>query len=226
MDGRGTLLRAFCDTLGLRAEVVAYPSDRVLDYEALEALVRARLVHDEPTLLVAESFSGPLAIRIAASPPPCLRGLVLVGTFAAPPAPRILRLGIGPGMFVFPIPRAIVRALMVDAGAPRAAVDEVRDVVGEVNPFVLAHRMREVLSVDATDALRRVQLPVLCIEAARDRLLVRRRTLDRARPGLRWETVVGPHLLLAARPTECARIVERFAREVVRDSSRRSASCG
>lgn len=69
-----------------RVEVVAYPADRVLD-DQLQAFVADRLPGDAPFLLVGESFSGPFAIRIAASRPPGLSGLVLCASFAVSPRP-------------------------------------------------------------------------------------------------------------------------------------------
>lgn len=87
LDGTSALLAEFCESLsalGVAARAVAYPPDRPLGYEQLEALVRAQLPC-EPHVLLGESFSGPLAIRIAAAPPPGLLGLVLSTTFARAP---------------------------------------------------------------------------------------------------------------------------------------------
>ena len=78
MDGTGELLSDFVAAMApaFETEVVAYPRDRILGYEALLELVRPRLPVDEPYLLIGESFSGPIAIRLAASKPPRLAGLV------------------------------------------------------------------------------------------------------------------------------------------------------
>ena len=84
LDGTTVLLAPFLAALqgrGVPASAVGYPGDRPLDYDALEPLVRAQLPRT-PFVLLGESFSGPLAIRIAADPPPGLRGLVLSTTFA------------------------------------------------------------------------------------------------------------------------------------------------
>jgi len=86
LDGTGTLhddfVRALGDTFE-RVEIVAYPPQAPLDYVTLEALVRARLPADRPFVLLGESFSGPIALAIAAHPPsPRLIGVVLTTTFA------------------------------------------------------------------------------------------------------------------------------------------------
>jgi hypothetical protein len=60
LDGTSALLAEFCESLsalGVAARAVAYPPDRPLGYEQLEALVRAQLPC-EPHVLLGESFSG------------------------------------------------------------------------------------------------------------------------------------------------------------------------
>jgi hypothetical protein len=72
LDGTGKLLAEYL---------------KVLDHE-LEPLVRAALPARCRYVLLGESFSEPLAIRIAAHPPPGLVGLALCVTFASNPYPR------------------------------------------------------------------------------------------------------------------------------------------
>ena len=68
LDGTGRLLADFAASFGPAVKVIVatYPPDRVLDYAGLEPIARAFLPQDRPFFLLAESFSGPLGIRIAA----------------------------------------------------------------------------------------------------------------------------------------------------------------
>ena len=81
MDGGAELSATFRDAIPFETEGVAYPPEELLGYDALEALLRSRLEGVGEHVLVAESFSGPVAVRLAADPPPSLRGLVLVASF-------------------------------------------------------------------------------------------------------------------------------------------------
>ena len=188
-----------------------YPPDQRLTYAELEAQVRGELASvAQPTVLVAESFSGPIAISIASDPPDSLIGLVLVATFATPPRSPWLRLLVGRHLFWLPPPSAIVRGFLLDA---RASDEDVREVVAAVRltaPRVLAHRARCTLSADVGEMLQRIEIPILCIEASRDRLLVEPRALSRHRPDLRWHTVDAPHLVLKSNPREAAAAVAGF----------------
>jgi pimeloyl-ACP methyl ester carboxylesterase len=89
MDGAAAPRTDFAAALGpgVETRVVAYPPDPTLGYAELEALVRASLPTDRPYVLLGESFSGPIAISIAASRPPDLVGLILCVTFASNPLP-------------------------------------------------------------------------------------------------------------------------------------------
>ena len=79
LDGTGKLFSEILKALEGRVAtlIVDYPKDVSLGYDELEVLkVRcAALPDDRPFVLLGESFSGPLAIRIAAHPPPGLCGL-------------------------------------------------------------------------------------------------------------------------------------------------------
>jgi len=89
MDGSGTLFADFVSTLGSSLEiiVVSYPKEIALGYDGLEEIVRAQLPLGKPFFLLGESFSGPIAISLAAEKPDGLLGLILSCTFAKNPHP-------------------------------------------------------------------------------------------------------------------------------------------
>ncbi len=92
LDGTGTLHTSFVAAARpafQQVTVLTYPADIPLSYKALEDRVRESLPTDAPLLLLGESFSGPIAIRIAAHPPPNLVGVVLSTTFACSPLPGL-----------------------------------------------------------------------------------------------------------------------------------------
>src|SRR5436309_344825 len=91
MHGTGELFAEFTAALGSEHEAIAvsYPQDRPLDYAQLESIVRSRLPADRPFVILGESFSGPIAISIAASAPRGLRGIILCVSFAKNPLPRL-----------------------------------------------------------------------------------------------------------------------------------------
>ncbi|HJL15899.1 MAG TPA: hypothetical protein RMH99_09595 [Sandaracinaceae bacterium LLY-WYZ-13_1] len=209
MDGTDRLLGPFRSALQTPSEVVVYPPDEVLGYAALEARVRERL--RAPAVVVAESFSGPLAIRLARSPAR-VAGLVLVATFAAPPAPAWLGRLVRPTLFRRSPPRAVLRRLFFERTTPDARVDALREAIASVQPRVLSARVRATLAVDVRDALAQLACPVLDLEGARDRLV--RRPLAPLPAGAERHVLDAPHLVLQSRAEAAARLVDDFVRRL------------
>jgi len=91
MDGTGTLSAEFVTALQPEVEalVVSYPNDPALGYTELERIARSWLPATRPFLILGESFSGPIAVSIAATQPPGLVGVVLCGSFVRNPSPSL-----------------------------------------------------------------------------------------------------------------------------------------
>ena len=89
MDGTGALFERLVECLGDRlvTTVVRYPGDQFLDYDQLAALVSRSLPEDRPFVILGESFSGPVAIKLAASRPDGLKGFILGASFVRNPWP-------------------------------------------------------------------------------------------------------------------------------------------
>ncbi len=216
MDGTGKLLAGFTrePPPHLAPRVVSYPPDQVLNYEALERIVERSLPVDAPFAIVAESFSGPLALRVASRSPAGLVAVVLVASFVR--APRRLfsaaRCLIRPGLFRLAPPPFMVRRVLLGADASDASVREFQEVLGTVSPAVLASRLREIARVDVTEELRRCPARLLYVAGRRDRLVPGRvgRDLQRLRPDLALETVDAPHLVLQRAGPSVARLIEDF----------------
>lgn len=217
LDGTGKLFAEFIRAVGaqVHVQVVIYPRDEPLGYGELEALVRAALPTDRRYCLLGESFSGPLAIRIAADPPRGLAGVILCGTFARNPFPwlRWAR----PILVRLPVksmPRGLRALLMWGSASPHRTPPRAERALAGVASVVIRRRIGEILAVDESQSLARVDLPMLVLSAARDRIVPRaatRHLLDSAR-GAQTREIDGPHLLLQSRPRECAVPVLQFLR--------------
>jgi len=223
MEGTGRLFGPLLRILPqeLRADVVAYPVDRFIDYAGLTDHVRALLPRESPFVLVAESFSGPIALRLASAPPHGLKGIVLVCTFAASPDPwahRWLRWLAGAWIFRMPPPVCLVRAFLLGREAPDDLVRETVAVLRSVRPEVLASRLRMVLEIGPADRSGPGTVPVLYLQGRGDRLLGRRglRTVLALKPDTAVVEIDGPHLLLQTRPEEALRRIGPFLKQIGR----------
>lgn len=215
LDGTNKRYTEFISSLGTatRVEVIAYPCDELLGYDQLEALVRAALPSGQRYFLLGESFSGPLAIRIAANPPDGLAGVILCGTFAKNPLPWLR--WVRPLAVRAPIkslPRWLRALLLWGSAQPRRAPAHADRAMAGVAAAVVRHRLGEVFDVDETSRLGCIDLPMLILSARGDLIVPRAATqwmLQSARDAQLAE-IDGPHLLLQSRPADCAAAVLQF----------------
>jgi pimeloyl-ACP methyl ester carboxylesterase len=220
MDGTGQLYSRLMKALpkAWRMTVLAYPTDAIEGYG--ELLQRVQLqVPEHPFVLVAESYSVPLAIRLAATHPEHLKGVVLCAGFASSPVVGWKRLAarlIDPVLFRLPLSGWVLQRFLIGEGADRALMDGVRSAISSVLPSVLEARLREILDCDVLADLPQVDVPLLNLQASRDRL-VRDESLTamrRNRDDLIVQKIDGPHLLFQREPEQSANAIERFIRNL------------
>ncbi len=144
LDGTGRLYQRLIDALApeARVQAIGYPSERFLGYGELADLVIAR-APVEPYAIVAESFSGPVAVRVGARRPAGLRGIILSTSFIVPPVPGWLRAAPLELLFRLGIPGWLLRGLLLGSGSSGDVVAEAAAVVASVPPSLLAARVRE-----------------------------------------------------------------------------------
>lgn len=219
MDGTGVLFAPLLGELDPRISpwVVPYPADEPLSYDELLPLVRRAVPSEEPFFLLAESFSGPLAIRFAAEGPGNLRGLILVSTFIRNPVPWLpswTRHFAIPPFFRFARRFILVKALL--SGYGNRDMTALLDAAhSQVTPEVMAKRAKEILGVKVKRELKMVKSPVYYLGGENDRVVPKKnmREIVATHPDVRTRIIRGPHLVLQVNPRgaaiEIARILLR-----------------
>jgi pimeloyl-[acyl-carrier protein] methyl ester esterase len=216
-DGTGRLFRSFVRALppAIQPSVVAYPADIEYRYDELVDFAEHSLPADRPFAMVAESFSGPVAIRLAARRPHGLKSLVLVNTFIRPSfrwIPAGAKGIIGSYLFRVAPPVWLMRHFGLGSDASEESISEVRAALREVKPRVLARRAREALSADFESDFMGVAAPMLYLKGTKDRLLTPRvaGALQKLRPDLEVASLDAPHFALQRRPAEAAAVISPF----------------
>jgi len=216
LEGTGRLFARFlaAATGALDLRVVRYPPLRALGYQALLEFVRDQLPRRGRWALLAESFSGPLGLRLAAEAPPGLAAVALAASFHRRPARRWLTAfrTAAPLFFNVPFPAPLVRALLAGADAPSELVTEVRAAVAAVPGRVMVARAEEALEADASPALAASRLPLLVLAGRNDRLLRRAipEEIRALRPDAEVHLLDAPHLVLQRQPGRTMALVEDF----------------
>jgi pimeloyl-[acyl-carrier protein] methyl ester esterase len=176
LDGTGTLFEPLiaCFLKPCAVKVIQYPADTSLSYEELETYVFNLLPIDSPYTVIAESFSGPIALRLSERGGQNLRAVVLVCSFAFRPLGwlglLVARLPLG-FILRFPIPDVIIRGFLLGEAAPEELICRARAVISSVNPKVLATRLRQALTSDYCAGQIQCTARVVALFSKADRLL-------------------------------------------------------
>lgn len=215
LDGTGRLFDAFIRARpSLATQIVAYPNDCAHNVEALADLVQAALPGSGPIVLLGESFSGHVALEVAAREASRTLGVVFVASFIRNPTfvPPLLAELLPDLAFAVTPPRWALRALLAGEDAPEQRVDELQRSIASVTPSVLAARVREVLNHTATARPEFAHLPALYLRGTQDRLVGKAAVAGIATilPQLRVVDIEAPHLVLQRAPVEAARAIVEF----------------
>lgn len=222
LDGTGLSfepLRPFLPA-DLRVQIVTYPPRRCLDFEQTVQWAADQIATDEPSIVLAESFSGPVAVALIGSGRLRARCLVLCATFARPPRPRLLalaRLLPVAAILRLPFPHFVLKHVI--AGGPASATllaqlwEQIRPLV---SPAVLAQRLDLIRRTDVRPWLPRLTLPCLYLQAVGDRTVPAHALQDftRTLPHLRIARLQGPHFILQAQPWAALEAIAQFLYEI------------
>ena len=213
MDGTGRMFEPFVHAAAdVETRVVRYPPE-LTTYPDCIAFARTQLPTGRPFLLLAESFSGPVAIALSAEHPEGLRGVVLCSSFAQNPRPEWLWLR--PLLRLLPplqLPLPLLRRLLLGKRASGALVQLTTAMLPHFPTATMKGRTLAVAAVDHTALLAQVRVPMLALRAAQDRLVPRAATewIRAHRAQLDITTLQGPHWLLQTRPAACLQAILAF----------------
>ncbi|HEL3175699.1 alpha/beta fold hydrolase [Stenotrophomonas maltophilia] len=216
LDGSGRLSFPFLSTLqahGLTTQAITLPAQGGQDHATLAQRLWSQLP-GHPFILLAESFSGPLAVELATRQPAGLRGLVLAATFARRPVP----LPAASAVLLTPAwplpPVALLARLLLGRWRTREHLSMLRDALARIPAATLRQRAAATLRVDVRALLPAIDVPTLCLHACHDRLLWPPSVaeLQALLPDARHVSLEGPHLLLQARADAAAAEVAAWMR--------------
>ncbi|HBR50573.1 MAG TPA: alpha/beta hydrolase [Nitrospira sp.] len=215
LDGTDVFFRPLLAVLSERITplVVQFPSSTANGYQDLLGLTRHALVAVQRCYVLGWSFSGPLALMLAAAEPEKVRGVILASSFVRPPR-RLFALlrwaSVTPLIWLF---RAIKR---IPVWLSRASNDRLRrdktETWERVSAKMIASRIRTLLAVDARPLLRTCPCPVLCVAGQDDQVVPHHNVEEMAnvRASLHVLTIAGGHFAIYTNPSEIAAAIEQF----------------
>jgi pimeloyl-[acyl-carrier protein] methyl ester esterase len=164
-------------------------------------------------VLLGESFSGPIAVSIAATAPPGLGGLILCSTFVCNPQPYLRPLR--PLLSILPVhsaPLCVSRFLILGGFATPALRKLHQQTLARLPATTVRERLRAILECDVSATLANVHVPVLCLTAKHDRLIpnAAAQLIHHHAPAATMMEIDAPHFLLQCAPRDSADAIRKF----------------
>ncbi len=217
LDGTGRLFAWLQAVLFPEFEtaIVTYPPDQPLTYEGLFPSIREAMPWNVPYTIIAESFSGALALRFAAHQPENIRALILSAAFVSNPLPPVLNWAqrlLNDTRFVTPPSEVLLKKFRAVVDCSEVLRDAVCAALEAVSPEVLAYRVRLATETDSRAALQSCRAPILYLQAANDTIVGPQSLAEikALKPDVRSVTLDAPHLLLQSKPREAFAAIREF----------------
>jgi pimeloyl-ACP methyl ester carboxylesterase len=210
LDGTGVLFKPFIEVLPphIKAQVIAYPQDKILSVAAHAQFVASQIPHGRIVIL-AESFSGLVALALLESGDVDVEAVVFCNSFANPPRPWLLRLAKmvpGSGLFIRSTPAFVLRRYCIGPDTNTNQIDSIQSTLSRISPKVLSHRLRLIATHRSTES---TQYAKSCyyLQGTDDRLVPPSAAhwFKQHFKSFQLTPLKGPHFLLQAKPNECAK---------------------
>lgn len=221
LDGTGLMFAPFLSLLqSFDTQIIPFPQSGSQDYNTLKELVKSQLPNED-FVLIAESFSGPIAAMLAKENIKKMRGVVFVATFLSPPniillnIAKILPLKI---LSKFPFSKHMIRALFLGRNANNAIVELFLNTVKSLSSDIIKARISSIksLTIDKFNT----EVPAIYVLALNDKLIPKSKSNEFKLYFKRIlvKEVAAPHFLLQTTPNEAAETVKEFIRFITRNS--------
>jgi pimeloyl-ACP methyl ester carboxylesterase len=214
LDGTGDLFDRLAAGLAdeFTVKVVRYPNDPSLGYAGYAELAR-NVIGRREVFLLGESFSGPVAVRVAAQLGAQIKALILAATFLKNP---------WPGWFIRwashtdpdETPKKIRDAILMGSYGDDELRNKVDRIVRALSRPVRTARLKAIAEVDVRDDFAKLSCPILVLHGRKD-WLVSITAMQKAvcnKGGARIVAFSAAHMLLQTCADEAAMEIRAFAK--------------
>lgn len=219
IDGTGISFEPLAKLLpqNICVKVVQYPATKLLNFEETIQCAKEQIQFNQQDLIViAESFSGPVAIALIGSGQLKAKCLILCSTFAKSPRPVFLKLlSYLPLEFLtkIPPPRFLLKHVIEGGEEATDLFLAIWERVKTMVPArILVHRLKIIRQVDVRRWLPNLAIPCLYIQATSDRVVPASSLFDFTETmfDLRVTRIKGPHFILQAQPLASITAIQNF----------------
>jgi pimeloyl-[acyl-carrier protein] methyl ester esterase len=194
--------------------IVHYPTDKLLSFAETVECAAEQFPPGIAPVVIAESFSGPVAIQLIASGLVQAGCLILCATFARSPHPLLFKVlrGLGITSLIRPEMPKLFFNIFLGREFAGSLAPLWRRAHADVPVGTLNHRLGIINRVDVTMWLNRLTIPCLYLQATADRIVPSScfTVLAKHMADMEIRRIRGPHFILQAQPQACLAAIEEF----------------
>lgn len=194
-------------------QIIELPGQGPQDYSSLANAVAEQLPITDPFVLLGESFSGPLAYRLALKNPNSLKGLIFAASFLQSPHPLTVLASRLPMPKMLLSHSRLLRMFCIGDAQP-AILQLLQREIRDMPSALIKVRLKNLAELNRPE--QQIVIPALHLWPTRDRLVSHAAATSLASGcnNLRRERIEGPHFLLQSRPQACAMIIRNFIEQL------------
>ncbi|TRO11503.1 alpha/beta hydrolase [Ectopseudomonas mendocina] len=214
LNGSSALFAPLLAELGdIECQAIELPEHGPQDYDALAQKMAQRL-GNAPFVLLGESFSGPIAYRLAMRKSPGLRGMVFAASFLTAPSAALPLLKCLPISLRLTTQPWLLRAMCLGQNASDRILRLIQEEIRGLDKALIHARLHTLATLRAPQ--QRLDLPALHLWPQQDRLVAHKvaRQLAHACSDIRQLCLEGPHFILQTQPRRCAQAIRGFMQEL------------
>lgn len=206
---------------------INYPNDIGQEYTDLINWICSEVNFIKPnsasTVILAESFSSPLAIMLADRYPNIIDAIVIAGGFCSSPilsetATAALSLIPLRPLFMLRPPKSAIRHYLTGDDADPAFVKTVQRAISATPSRVISDRVRAVLDLDESSCPTISQTPALLLQSEDDNILPweAQNALVNHLSHAQAHWLKSPHFILQRHPGTSARLIIPFLKSILK----------
>ncbi len=208
LDGTGKLFAPIIPVLEPHFELVVVTFPDLGSFNDYVEYAQHRLPTTPGYSLLAESLAGPVAAVIMANRPDQIGPSVLSSTFARSPLVAMTRIAnlVPNGMVSIGALSDFCFDVDVDGDDFSETQPLPVNVTEQIDGTVLKHRLEVLSRIDISALLPQITVPILLMHGIHDKIVSSQDAdlFESNLPRVTRANIDGPHLLLQARPRECA----------------------
>lgn len=214
LDGSGELFAPLLSFLQhFECQIISLPNTTNQNYQFLAEYVLTQLPKDD-FILLAESFSGPIAILLSQQRNKNLKGIILVATFISPPRKHLVLLTkILPIKILLSLPFGcyLYSYLFFDNNLNLFKL--LKQTINTIPTKILKQRLNSIQSLGNLKKLLSISsTPALYIQPISDLFVSNNKyhEISKYYDNITLKKIDGSHFIAQVRPRECSAIISEF----------------